>query len=112
LNAGLLASDRHDLEFAVRAHRVFVLLPKISPVYEHVEARWKGVRHVGVLESVQGDRPRVLLAAEDKLGLLFASGLMPPDRHRDREQNGHNGQRNQQGSHCVSLLPPRCCLTM
>ena len=104
VDAGLLAADADQLELARGRHRVLVLLAQEPSLDERVDARGKGVRDVRVLESEESDRAGVLLATKDELGFFFASGFVPPDRHRDRQQDRHDDESDQQGSHGVPAL--------
>ncbi len=102
--ARLLRTELQRHELAVFRHRVLVF-PAQEPVLDKkVDARGKCVGQVGVLEPEKGDRARVLLAAENELGLLFPLRLVTPDRHRDRQQNGHDGERDEQRRHGISAL--------
>ena len=100
----LLRAELQRHELAVFRHRVLVFLAQEPVLDQKVDARGKGVRQVGVLEPEEGDRARVLLAAENELGLLFPLRLVTPDRHRDRQQNGHDGERDEQRRHGISAL--------
>jgi hypothetical protein len=100
------ASDVHHLEFPIFRHGVFVLFPKVPAIDQHVDARWKRVGNVRVLEPVKRNRTRVLLAAEGQLGFFLSTGFLTPDGHEDRHQNPHDGQRDKQRRHRVTPLAP------
>jgi len=100
----LLAGAADQGELAVGRHRVLVLLAQEPALDERVDARGKGIRDVRVFEFEESDRAGVLLATEDQLGFFFASRFVPPDRHRDRQQDRHDGESNQQGRHRVPAL--------
>lgn len=108
-------ANAHDLELAILGHWILVLLAKVAAFDERVDAGWKGVRDVRVLEPVEGDRARVLLSAPDQFGFLFTTGFLAPHRHRDRHQDAHDGERHEQCGHRVSELvcehPPAPVLT-
>src|SRR5258705_12788348 len=65
-------------------------------VQEDIEVRLKRVR---VLALEKCDRPRVLLTAEDQLGFLLTLRGGAPRGQRHREENRHDGQRNEQRRH-------------
>ena len=100
----LLRAELQRQELAVFRHRVLVFLAQEPVLDQKVEARGQCVRQVGVLEPEEGNRARVLLAAEDELGLFFPLRLVTPDWHRDRQQNGHDGERDEQRRHGISAL--------
>jgi hypothetical protein len=104
IDSWLLASDPYQLELATFGHRVLVLLTKEPALDEGVDTGRERVWDVRVLVPEERNRPRVLLSAKDELGFFLAAGLVPPDRHRDREQNSHDGERDQQGRHRVSAF--------
>ncbi len=80
---------------------VLVLLPQVAVVEEHVDA---GRQRVGELALIEGDRPRVLLAAEDQLGFLFTPGRRVPDRERDGHHHRHHAHGDEQRRHRVAAL--------
>ena len=105
VDAGLLTTDANHLELAALRHRVLVLLAQEPTLDERVDARREGIGDVRVLGSKEGDGAGVLLAAEDELGFFLPLRLVPPDRHRHRHQNRHDGERDEQGRHRVPALP-------
>jgi hypothetical protein len=92
----------HQLELSILGHRVFVLLSEKPSRHEDVDARREEGRILGVLEFEERDSPRILLAAKDELGLFLSLRFVTPHGHRDRQQDGHDGQRDEQGGHRVS----------
>ena len=103
-NAGLLGAVAERHELAILRHRVLVLLAKEPVLDQKIDAWWKGVRDVRVLELEESDGSGVLLAAKHELGFLFAPGFVAPDRHQYREQDPHDGEGHQEGRHRVSTL--------
>jgi len=104
VDARLRTADADEDELTVLRHRVLVFLAQVASFHERVDARRKSVRDVCVLESKEGDRARVLLAAKHELGLFFPLRFVAPYRHRDRKQDGHDRQRDEQRGHGVSAF--------
>jgi hypothetical protein len=95
----LRAAD--DLEFTVGDHGIFVLLPEESSLHEHVDAWRQGVGDVRVLETEERNCPGVLLAAKNELRFFFPPRFYPPDGHCDRQKDGPDRERHEQGRHGV-----------
>lgn len=82
---------------------ILVFLAEEFLLDEHVDVR----RERTVLLVEQPDRPRVLLAAENQLGLLFPSHLVTPDGKRGRQQDRHDREHRQQRGHRVARIAAR-----
>ena len=95
----LRVADGNHAELAVRRHRVFVLLPEIPPLHQHVEARRKVV---SVLGSIEGDRASVLFAPKRQLRFLLATGKMAPGGQRHGHEDGHDGEGDEQRRHRIT----------
>ena len=95
----LRVADGNHAELAIRRHRVFVLLPEIAPLHQHVDARRKVV---SVLGSIEGDRASVLFTAKRQLRFLFASGKMAPGGQRHGHEDGHDGEADEQRRHRIT----------
>ena len=65
---------------------------------------WVGA---GGLPLIEHDGPRVLLAAEDQLGLALALRRVVPHRERHRQHETHDGENDEQSGHREALLSAR-----
>ncbi len=107
LPRGNRAHCRHERKFPILCHGVLVLLAKIAAFDQCFNAGRIDVPGLLILPTVEGDSAGVLFAPEHELGFLLSTRFLTPDRHRDRHQDGHNGQRYQQGRHRVTPLAAR-----
>ena len=108
-NAGVGLHRRPGQELEVAAgDGVLVLLPQVAVVEEHFDA---GRQRVGELALIEGDRPRVLLAAEDQLGFLLTPGRRVPDRERDGHHHRHHAHGDEERRHRVAAAPRSAGLT-
>jgi hypothetical protein len=104
--AGRLLARDDQQELAVLRHRVFVFLPEIPPLDEHVDARRQrqatAPAQLTHLEVVEGNRAGVLFASEYEFSFLLSTGLLAPHGHRDRHQDRHDRERDEQSRHGVT----------
>jgi hypothetical protein len=77
--------------------RILELAAQEALFNQDIEIRRKSARPCAPLE--QADGPRVLLAAKDQLGFLFALRHLMPHRHGNREHDAHDAHRNQERDH-------------
>jgi hypothetical protein len=68
---------------------------------QHVD---RGRRRVRVFLLEEPDGAGVLLTSKDELRFLFALRHLLPDRHGDRQHDGHDAERHEQNSHCVAVF--------
>jgi hypothetical protein len=96
-------AGEEQLELAVRRHRILVLLAEKALVDEHVDIRRPGAGAVTALPETDG--ADVLLAAENQLRFLLSLRLMTPRGEDSAHEDGHDGERHEQGRHGVAPLP-------
>ncbi len=88
------------LKFAVLRHGILVFFTKVASLNENLDTR----RKAAILQLVEADGSRVLLASKHELELFLPLGLKTPGRQGRQHKNGHDGQRDQQGGHRVATL--------
>jgi hypothetical protein len=82
--------------------RIFVFLPHVSLLDEHINAGRKCARPRLALE--QPDRPCVLLASKDKLRFFIPLHGLAPHGHGDGHHDGHDAHADQERGHRVPFL--------
>lgn len=100
--AGGIDAREQQLELAILAHRVLVLLPEEPLIDEDVDARRPRPGAVAALPEADG--AHVLLTPEDELRFLLALRLVAPGRQDRAHQHGHHGQGDEQGRHRIATL--------
>jgi hypothetical protein len=98
-------ASKEWLKLAVLRHGILVFLAEVTSLDEHLDARRKGP----ILELVEANGSRVLLAPEFELQLFLALRLKAPCRKGRGHQDRHHGKRDQQSGHrvaAISVLTP------
>ena len=88
-------------ELAADSHRIAVGAAQKPALDKGLDSGWVGA---GGLPLVEHDGPRVLLAAEDQLGLALALRRVVPHRERHRQHEAHDGENDEQSGHREALL--------
>ena len=88
-------------ELAAGSHRIGVGAAQKPPLDKGLDVGWVGA---GGLPLIEHDGPRVLLAAEDQLGLALALRRVVPHRERHRQHETHDGENDEQSGHREALL--------